>query len=168
MNSSPNCVFLSASLVHVSRNALIALFSCLLTGATTSAGWEASVVDGVGIFDGGCVVAGGGVVGCPPGRCANAVSAAANIVIANKAIQATFPLPAMTYPPFYEPYKAVLLPIIVSVIAQDKFQRKGWTCVQRTGMEWIRFGPASRICSGHSASINLKFSMKRAAKASYF
>ncbi len=30
-----------------------------------------------------------------------------------------------------------------------------------------RLGPASRICSGHSAIISLKFSMKRAARASY-
>lgn len=39
---------------------------------------------------------------------------------------------------------------------------------QRTGAEWSRLGPASRMCSGHSASMSLKFSMKRAARASYF
>ena len=39
---------------------------------------------------------------------------------------------------------------------------------QRTDAVVRRFGPASRICSGHPAIISLKFSMKRAASASYF
>ena len=40
-------------------------------------------------------------------------------------------------------------------------------CSQRTEAVVRRFGPASSMCSGHSAIISLKFSMKRAASASY-
>jgi len=38
----------------------------------------------------------------------------------------------------------------------------------RTGAGTRRFGPASKTCSGHSRIMSLKFSMKRAASASYF